>query len=254
LGRQSKEKYEEHHAKLIDELIKCDDFDDIATLRNIGELLRSGRSDLEDKLERIGDSIVHKLIEWVTRLPFYNQLPKEVLTKLLTHKWHELLVLTTSAYQAIHGDGRIGTTRTDGETVELHQEVATNLVTLQTCLTSMMGQPITMDQLRQDVGNMVEKITKVIATFRQFQLKMEEYVCLKVIAMVSQDDMDNPTLDVIHEKYLTCLRTFAKKHFPNQPNRVEELLVRLPEVQVAASLLLESKMFYVPFLLNSTID
>ena len=48
----------------------------------------------------------------------------------------------------------------------------------------MMGKPITMDQLRQDVGNMVEKITKVIATFRQFQLKMEEYVCLKVIAMV----------------------------------------------------------------------
>ena len=44
-----------------------------------------------------------------------------------------------------------------------------------------------MDQLRQDVGNMVEKITKVIAIFRQFQLKMEEYVCLKVIAMVSQD-------------------------------------------------------------------
>ncbi len=54
----------------------------------------------------------------------------------------------------------------------------------------MMGKPITMDQLRQDVGNMVEKITKVIAIFRQFQLKMEEYVCLKVIAMVSQDGND----------------------------------------------------------------
>ena len=46
---------------------------------------------------------------------------------------------------------------------------------------------ITMDQLRQDVGNMVEKITKVIAIFRQCQLKMEEYVCLKVIAMASQE-------------------------------------------------------------------
>ena len=43
---------------------------------------------------------------------------------------------------------------------------------------------MTMDQLRQDVGTLVEEITKVIATFRQFQLKMEEYVCLKVIAMV----------------------------------------------------------------------
>ena len=95
-------------------------------LQNIGELLSQNTSDLEDKLEKIGDSIVHKLIEWVTRLPFYNQLPKEVLTKLLTHKWHELLVLTTSAYQAIHGFRRMGTTRTDGEKVELHQEVSSN--------------------------------------------------------------------------------------------------------------------------------
>ena len=43
-------------------------------------------------------------------------------------------------------------------------------------------------------------------------------------------DLDDPSLSVIHDKYLTCLRTFTKKHFPNQPNRVEELLVRLPEV------------------------
>lgn len=60
-------------------------------------------------------------------------------------------------------------------------------MTLQTCLTSMMGKPITMDQLRQDVGTMVEKITKVIAVFRSCHLRMEEYVCLKVIAMVAED-------------------------------------------------------------------
>ena len=65
--------------------------------------------------------------------------------------------------------------------------MATNLVTLQTCLTSMMGRPITMDQLRQDVGNMVEKITKVITSFRDFRLSMQEYVCLKVVAMLTQD-------------------------------------------------------------------
>ena len=51
----------------------------------------------------------------------------------------------------------------------------------------MMGKPISMDQLHQDVGDMVEKITKVIAGFRQLQLKMEEYVCLKVISMVSAE-------------------------------------------------------------------
>ncbi len=46
--------------------------------------------------------------------------------KLLEHKWPELLILTTSAYQAIHGAKRMGTTRTDGEKAELHQEVSGN--------------------------------------------------------------------------------------------------------------------------------
>ena len=49
----------------------------------------------------------------------------------------------------------------------------------------MMGRPITMDQLRQDVGPMVEKITQVISTFRNFRLTIQEYVCLKVVAMVT---------------------------------------------------------------------
>ena len=60
----------------------------------------------------------------------------------------------------------------------------------------MMGKPISMDQLHQDVGNMVEKITKVIAGFRQLQLKMEEYVCLKVISMVSSDGKFNLKFDL----------------------------------------------------------
>jgi len=254
LTTKSTKDAQEESFRLINELIACDDFEDIATLKNIGELLNQNTADLQQKLCQIGDSIVYKLVQWTRRLPFYQDLPVDIHTKLLTHKWHELLVLTTSAYQAIHGTRRMGTTRTDGGKVELHQEVATNLVTLQTCLTSMMGKPITMDQLRQDVGTMVEKITKVIAVFRSCHLRMEEYVCLKVIAMVAEDDGRSPALGIIYSRYLRCLNIFTKKYFPSEPNRVEELLIRLPEVKTAAALLLESKMFYVPFLLNSSID
>merc|ERR1711879_283961 len=200
-----------------------------------------------------GDKIVLKLVEWTRRLPFYEEIPVELHTRLLTNKWHELLVLTTSAYQAIYGTQKLGTTHADGSTAKPHQEVSTNLVTLQTCLTSMMGRPITMDQLRQDVGTMVEKITKVIAVFRSCHLRIEEYVCLKVLAMVAEDDGKSPALDLIYKRYLNCLKMFTMKYFPSQPNRVEELLIRLPEVKTAAALLLESKMFYVPFLLNSSI-
>lgn len=95
--------------------------------QNIGELLNQNTADLQSKLCQIGDSIVYKLVQWTRRLPFYMDLSVNVHTQLLTHKWHELLVLTTSAYQAIHGSTRMGTTRTDGEKVELHQEVRDNL-------------------------------------------------------------------------------------------------------------------------------
>jgi len=113
-----------------------------------------------------------------------------------------------------------------------------------------------MDQLRQDVGTMVEKITKVITTFRDFHLTMQEYVCLKVVAMVTNTDgtVVDRELEGIHDRYMNCLKTFIEFNFPQEPNRVQDLLVKLPEVQEAAGLLLESKMFYVPFLLNSTIS
>lgn len=96
----------EYTLSMIQTLIDCDEFQDIATLQNLDDLL-DHKSDLSEKLCQIGDSIVYKLVQWTKRLPFYLELPVEVHTRLLTHKWHELLVLTTSAYQAIHGVSKI---------------------------------------------------------------------------------------------------------------------------------------------------
>ena len=109
----------------------------VTLIAQLDELLDT-KSDLSDKLCEIGDSIVFKLVQWTKRLPFYSELPVEVSdshlelqlyhcpagkrmelkkivddetwqvhTRLLTHKWHELLVLTTSAYQAIHGPRKL---------------------------------------------------------------------------------------------------------------------------------------------------
>ncbi|XP_044728083.1 hormone receptor 4 [Chrysoperla carnea] len=262
---------------MIQTLIDCDEFQDIATLHNIDELL-DNKTDLSEKLCQIGDSIVYKLVQWTKRLPFYLELPVEVHTRLLTHKWHELLVLTTSAYQAIHGTSSSASAVTNNQTklssfnsdhtdIDFTQEVSTNLCVLQTCLTSMMGRPITMDQLRQDVGLMVEKITHVTLMFRRIRLTMHEYVCLKVITMLNQGrsgngnsgnasggNAGNTELETIQERYASCLRALTHHMHPQQPQRFQELLIRLPEIQSAAALLLESKMFYVPFLLNSAIQ
>ena len=58
--------------------------------------------------------------------------------------------------------------------------------------------------------------------------QVEEYVCLKVIAMVQLEE--DATLSYIHERYLNCLKSFTRLHFPNEPKRAENLLKKLPAV------------------------
>jgi nuclear receptor subfamily 6 group A len=92
----------EHATNMIQTLIDCDAMEDIATLPHFSEFLED-KTEIGDKLCNIGDSIVHKLVTWTKKLPFYLEIPVEIHTKLLTDKWHEILVLTTAAYQALHG-------------------------------------------------------------------------------------------------------------------------------------------------------
>jgi nuclear receptor subfamily 6 group A len=92
----------ENAVSMIQTLIDCDAMEDIATLPHFSEFLED-KSEISDKLCNIGDSIVHKLVSWTKKLPFYLEIPVEIHTKLLTDKWHEILVLTTATYQAMHG-------------------------------------------------------------------------------------------------------------------------------------------------------
>jgi nuclear receptor subfamily 6 group A len=49
-----------------------------------------------------------------------------------------------------------------------------------------MGHSISMDQLKLDVGLMVEKMTQITIMFRRIKLRMEEYVCLKVYILLNR--------------------------------------------------------------------
>jgi hypothetical protein len=46
--------------------------------------------------------------------------------------------------------------------------------------------------------------------------------------------VQHPELEAIHDRYMTCLRHFTEYNFPAHPNRVQDLLVKLPEVRHAA--------------------
>ncbi|GIX81328.1 hormone receptor 4 [Caerostris extrusa] len=250
---------------IISQLIECDDFEDIAIVNNLDEL-KEAKSELSDKLCAIGDTIVYKLVQWTKRLPFYLELPVTVHTQLLSHKWHELLVLTTSAYVAIRSNNNNNNgpctsgynggvsngspTRLSND--ELQHEVGMGLCALHSVLGAMVDGAISLEQLKVEAGQLVEQLTQLTATFRKLQLCLEEYVCLKVVAMLNQEGYQGQReIEMIQERYLTALRVFVENRFPQQSGRLGELLSRLPEIQSAGELLLHTKMFFVPLFLNT---
>ncbi|GIY12518.1 hormone receptor 4 [Caerostris extrusa] len=232
----------EQAAAMIRPLVECDAFEEVAKLKNARELLQC-KLELNDKLCHIGDNIVFKLVQWTKRLPFYNELPVALHTQLLTHKWHEILVLTTCAFLAIRG----------APSSNVGASVSAALCSLKENLTVMVGEPVGMEEL-EEAAPLVERLARLSDTFRRMGLCMEEYVCLKVIIMQSSDEIkDHKELEAIHDRYMKALQVFVEHRFPQQPTRFSELLSCVPEVQAAAGLVVQSKMFYVPLFLNTSL-
>lgn len=111
-----------------------------------------------------------------------------------------------------------------------------------------MGHPISMEQLRLDVGHMVEKMTQITIMFRRIKLRMEEYVCLKVYILLNQGNKHRSKLQFGHiftdeflftehelegiqERYVQVLRSYLQHTSPNNPGRLGELLAHIPEVR-----------------------
>lgn len=88
-------------AALITDLLRCNSSLDITRLYRMDDLLQA-EDGVTTTLCTLGDEIVNKLVQWTKQLPFYKEIPVEVHSNLLSCKWHELLLLITSAYNSLH--------------------------------------------------------------------------------------------------------------------------------------------------------
>lgn len=95
---------------LVDSLLECDHLLDISDLFQTQDLLSSSKEDVTKLLCDLGDKIVGKLIKWTKHLTFFKEIPIEAHSQLLSSKWHELLLLITTAYKAVHGQRNNGMT------------------------------------------------------------------------------------------------------------------------------------------------
>jgi nuclear receptor subfamily 6 group A len=210
---------------LIQELIDIDRIDELINLRGLrassadddednNSTGNGGASPPSQRLSRIGDEIVEKLVDWTKLLPFYAELPVEVHTHLLTKRWAELVLLSACFYAsittsqqhcatiitvvattsngALPTDGPVSSTTIDVDTATSHQQqlrvsftdATINLHLLQKRLSSVMGKPIPIEHVAREAGALVDKFTQLLTSFAKLRLTIESYVCLKAITLL----------------------------------------------------------------------
>lgn len=144
-----------------------------------------------------------------------------------------------------------------------------------TTSTSNGGATISLEQLEREAGGLIESLCKVRLHFKMVDLKLEEYVVLKILVMTcfkagdlerldaglssssSSEDHgdDNAAFEIadIQRRYLAVLRSWLRSVRGMSEaavrRRLSQLLACLDKSEEAANQLLHSKMFYVPFLL-----
>jgi len=118
---------------------------------------------------------------------------------------------------------------------------------------------LTLDNFEKESKLLVEYLCKVKVYLKSINLKMEEYVLLKVIIMTMMSgekkqemitNREGSGFDIIEKincKYLNALSCFSS------PYRYKLILRSIQLIEECATILLNSKMFYVPFLLTSNI-
>jgi len=247
-----KKRYSSSQEEAIKDLLSCDSLDKHIAKYSFQNIVED-KNDIPQYLTSIGDDIVHRLVCWTHQLPFYSQIDVKLHTQLLTAKWHEILLLST-LYSMCKNTLASHLNR-PSNTFEI--QLDRNLRKLQYYLLQVCNLDLTIEKLHQESGEMMEKITLLIQTFEKLDLLPEEYVCLKVLLLLSKANAESGSkLRSIQEHYLDCLQAFVEEGPQSADQKTSltrfgELLLLLPRLQAAAELLLSSKMFYVPFLLNS---
>ena len=126
-------------------------------------------------LYTISDAIVNKLVRWTHNLPFYNEIPMSIHSLLLTQKWHEMLVLVTTAHRSMNKDNN---------DISTYQSIYNNNKLKVEMYLKRLSGGNEMDLHSIRVKEIIGSLTKLIFNFIQLEIKPEEYVCLQVLLLL----------------------------------------------------------------------
>lgn len=175
-----------------------------------------GGPSLLSSLCNIADHRLYKIVKWCKSLPLFRDIQVDDQIALLINSWCELLLLSCCY-------------RSTGTPNEIRVS---------------MGKSVTLGQARHlGMGPVIERMLSLTDLLRRLQVDQREFVCLKVIILLTSDasGLKEPEkVRACKKQVLEALQAYTISHYPSQPSKFGELLLCVPELERACQVSKES--------------
>ncbi|XP_015931207.1 nuclear hormone receptor FTZ-F1 beta [Parasteatoda tepidariorum] len=171
--------------------------------------LSDGDQDFLSNLCNIADNRLYKIVKWCKSLPLFREIGMDDQIALLINSWCELLLLSC-CYRSMS---------TPNEIRISHEKSVT------------MAQAQAMG-----LSPVIDRMFNLTEHLRRLQVDQYEYVSLKVIILLTSDAHGLKEPDKVRacqKEVLEALQNYTASHYPHQPSKFGELLLRLPELERA---------------------
>ncbi|KAG8200425.1 hypothetical protein JTE90_000508 [Oedothorax gibbosus] len=168
-----------------------------------------GDQDFLSNLCNIADNRLYKIVKWCKSLPLFREIGMDDQIALLINSWCELLLLSC-CYRSMPTPNEIRISHE--KSVTLSQAQAMGL------------SPV------------IDRMFNLTEHLRRLQVDQYEYVSLKVIILLTSDahGLKEPVkVRACQKEVLEALQNYTASHYPHQPSKFGELLLRLPELERA---------------------
>lgn len=176
----------------------------------------NGESDYLTTLCKIADDRLYKIVKWCKSLPLFKEIQRDDQIALLINSWCEMLLLSC-CYRSMSTPNEICISR---------------------------GKPVTLQQAEHTgLGPVIERMLNLTEHLRTLQVDQHEFVCLKVIILLTSDVSGLKEPDKVRtcqKQVLQALQLYTRIHYPHLPSKLGELLLRIPELERACQMGKES--------------
>uniref|UniRef100_A0A1B6DMQ3 Nuclear hormone receptor FTZ-F1 beta n=1 Tax=Clastoptera arizonana TaxID=38151 RepID=A0A1B6DMQ3_9HEMI len=163
--------------------------------------------DFLSNLCNIADNRLYKIVKWCKSLPLFKNISIDDQISLLINAWCELL-LFSCCFRSMSSPGEIRVS---------------------------LGKCISLSQARDlGLGPAIERMLNFTEQLRRLRVDRYEYVAMKVIVLLTSDasELKEPEkVRASQEKALQALQHYTLAHYPDQPSKFGELLLRIPDLQ-----------------------